>query len=112
MTPANRDASGDAIAYCQYRYLHEPCQPKNHRRTRHPMHRWFLTLSVLLLPGIATAASLTVSPGQSIAAALRQLGSGETLTLQAGTYNENNLNVPSGATVQGSGSVVIRHTGG
>src|SRR5215471_7616375 len=79
-----------------------------------PMHRWFLTLSLILLPGIATAASLTIGPGQSIAAALSRLGSGDTLTIHAGTYAENNLSLPSGATVQGAPgeTVVIRPTGG
>jgi len=76
------------------------------------MYHWFLTLPLLLLPTLATAASLTVSPGQSIAAALSQMAPSDTLTIQGGTYTENNLTPPSGSTVQGEGSVVIRPTGG
>ena len=78
------------------------------------MHRWFLALPLLLLPVVTTAASLTIGPGQSIAAALRQLGSGDTLTIHSGTYAENNLSVPSGATVQGAPgeTVILRPTGG
>ena len=76
------------------------------------MPRWCFSLAFCLLPGLATAASLTVAPGQSIAAALRRMSSGDTLTIQAGTYAENNLQPPSGSTVQGAGSVIIRPTGG
>ena len=53
------------------------------------MHRSLLTLAFLLLPLMASAATVTVSPGQSIAAALRQMGRGDTLTIQAGTYPYN-----------------------
>jgi len=77
------------------------------------MHRWFLALLVLSFTAPVQAADLTVSPGQSIAAALSQMHTGDTLTIQEGTYDEQELHPPSGVTVQGAAGqhVVIRPTG-
>src|SRR5262245_24076083 len=96
----------------------------NNRR-RPSMHHWFLTFA-LLLPVSATAATYDVSPSGSDSApctadapcrtirhGLERLGSGDTLTIHAGTYAENNLHPPSGVTVQGApGEQVILHPTG
>ena len=77
------------------------------------MTRWFLTLPLLLFPVIAHAATLEVTAGHSIAQALSRLSSGDTLTIHAGTYAENNLTPPSGVTIEGAPGerVVLRPTG-
>src|SRR5215470_17507865 len=77
------------------------------------MSRLCLVLLLVTTTTTATAAEVTLSPGQSISAALSRMGSGDTLTLRGGTYNENNLHPPSGSTVQGAlgEAVVIRPVG-
>ena len=91
------------------------------------MSRWFLMLPLVLFPVVATAATLVVAtsgsdsasctddaPCRTIRQGLRRLASGDTLTIHGGTYEENNLNPPSGATVQGAPgeTVTIRPTEG
>src|SRR5262245_1546808 len=99
-----------------------------HAHPRRPaMHHWFLTLPLLLLPVAASAATFVVStsgsdsasctadaPCRTIRHGLDRLGSGDTLRIQGGTYNENDLRPPSGSTVEGAAAaaVVIRPTGG
>src|SRR5215467_13529498 len=94
---------------------------------RPSMHRWFLTLPLLLLPVVAAADTLVVAtsgsdsapctadaPCRTIGQGLRRLASGDTLTIHGGTYDENNLRPPSGSTVEGASGerVVIRPSGG
>src|SRR5262245_57842726 len=63
------------------------------------MPRWLLLF--LLLPSLATAADVTISPGQSIASALSRMQVGDTLLLQDGIYRERLGNaVPSGITIR------------
>src|SRR5262249_26770304 len=96
-------------------------------RKETPMHRWFLALPLLLLPAITTAATLVVSPSgsdsnpctldspcRSIRQGISRLQSGDSLSIQGGTYAENNLHVPSNVTVEGAAgaTVVIRPTHG
>src|SRR5262245_49133422 len=79
-----------------------------------PMPRWFFVVLLgTLTAATAHATDLTVSPGQSITAALRQMHAGDTLTIEEGTYDEQELHPPSGVTVQGAAghTVVIRPTG-
>lgn len=77
------------------------------------MYRWFLTLPLVLLPVVTAAATFDVSAGGSIAQALSRMGSGDTLTIHGGTYEENNLQPSSGSTVQGAPGerVVLRPSG-
>jgi nitrous oxidase accessory protein NosD len=72
------------------------------------MSRWLVLLMVF--PIYVQAATVEVPPGQSIQSALDQAGSGGTVRLQAGTYNETNLRPPSGVTIEGAGAI-IRPTG-
>src|SRR5262245_8199954 len=79
------------------------------------MCRWFLVPLVCSLSvSSGYAADYAVSPGQSIASALRQMHAGDTLTIQAGVYDAHDLKPPSGVTIQGAPgqNVVIRPTGG
>ena len=77
------------------------------------MHRWFLALLVLSCTAHVQAAPWTVRADQSIAAALSQMQAGDTLTIEEGTYDEQELHPPSGVTVQGADghNVIIRPTG-
>jgi len=90
------------------------------------MPRWFLTLPLLLLPVVTAAATLVVAtsgsdsapctaaaPCRTIGHALSRMQSGDTLTMQGGSYDENNLRPPSDSTVQGAPgeTVIIRPTG-
>jgi len=90
------------------------------------MHRWFLTLPLLLLPVIAAADTLVVAtsgndsasctadaPCRTIGQGLSRLASGDTLTIHGGTYDENNLRPPSDSTVEGAPgeTVILRPTG-
>jgi len=54
-------------------------------------------LTLILCLATSHAATYTVSPGQSIAAALSRLSGGDTLIIEAGTYREGNLTPPSGS---------------
>src|SRR5262245_41317832 len=91
------------------------------------MHRWFLAVALCLVPTLAPAGTLVVAtsgsdsspctesaPCRTIRQGLSRLGSGDTLTIHAGTYDENNLQPPSGSTVEGASgeTVTIRPTGG
>jgi hypothetical protein len=74
----------------------------------------YIAAVLLVLPSLATAASLTVAPGDSLSQAIARMASGDTLTIAAGTYTENTLRPPSGVTVQGApgATVVLRPNGG
>src|SRR5262249_19133240 len=54
------------------------------------------------------------APCGTIRQGLDRLDTGDTLTVHGGTYDENNLSLPSGATVQGAPGeqVILRPTGG
>jgi len=85
------------------------------------MHRWTLTLTFLLFPLVATAATLVVAtsgsdgnpctadaPCRTMRHALDGMSDGDTLTIHGGTYDENHLSPPSGSTVEGAaGETVI-----
>src|SRR5215471_7706851 len=91
------------------------------------MYWWLLILPLVLLPRTATAGTLVVAPSGSdsnpctasapcrtIRQGLSRCGSGDTLTIRGGTYEENNLQPPSGSTVEGASgeTVTLRPTGG
>lgn len=54
---------------------------------------------------------IVVSPGQSIKAAVEGATSGKTVQILAGTYLENQINVPIGVSIVGTGTVFIDFTG-
>src|SRR5215471_6056328 len=91
------------------------------------MYWWLLILPLVLLPRTATAGTLVVAPSGSdsnpctasapcrtIRQSLSRCGSGDTLTIRGGTYDENSLQPPRGSTVEGARgeTVTIRPTGG
>ena len=90
------------------------------------MYRWFFAVALFLVPTMAPAGTLVVAPSGSdsnpctesapcrtIHQGLSRCGSGDTLTIHGGTYEENNLQPPSGSTVEGASgeTVTIRPTG-
>jgi len=54
-----------------------------------------------------TTGAIIVNPGQSIKAAVESATAGKTVEILAGTYNEPNINVPSGVSIKGIGAVLI-----
>src|SRR5215470_16012644 len=119
MPPTPRDLV--AISASSAPRARNPCRPsvdgsarsmRARKNRRPPMYRWLLL--PLVLPSLVAATDYTVSPGQRITDVLRRMGSGDTLTIHGGTYDENNLQPPSGSTVQGAPgeTVILRPTGG
>src|SRR5262252_5049447 len=64
------------------------------------MHRFQGILMLLLLTSVAHATTRTVEPGGSIAACAAQSQAGDTCLVQPGTYQESNVNPPSGVTIK------------
>jgi len=62
--------------------------------------------AALALQANVSAASHTVSSGQSIQAALKAAAPGDTVTVNAGTYNEQ-LEITKPVTLKGNGAVVV-----
>jgi len=73
------------------------------------MYRWTLTLTFLLLPGVATAATLVVAtsgrdsnpctadaPCRTVGHATGRMQDGDTVLVHGGTYTEGNISLPSG----------------
>lgn len=61
---------------------------------------------VLLLAGLAQGATITVSPGESIQAAIDAASPWDTIEVQSGTYRES-VNVTKSLTLKGIGMPVI-----
>ena len=57
-----------------------------------------------------TTGEIVVQPGQSIKSAVESATSGKKVTIQAGTYNEPNITVPVGVSMEANGVVTITAT--
>jgi PKD repeat protein len=64
-------------------------------------------IALLVLPALASANTITVSPGQSIAAAVNSANDGDTVHVLAGVYPEQPITVGKKITLQGDAGTIV-----